>query len=63
MEIVSTRGRAWVRQSPGGKLDTMSVTAELILAPSESGPRLLIRFMPRSGFGEEPSSVSPGVSE
>lgn len=39
-------GEAYGRQSPGGTLDTMSVTAKLILAPLQSRPGLQMEFMP-----------------
>lgn len=39
-------GEAYGRPSPGGTLDTMSVTAKLILAPLQSRPGLQMEFMP-----------------
>lgn len=62
VEPVSAWGGAYVRQSPCGTLDTMSVTAKQILAPLESGPRLLMEFVSWSGFVAEPPLVSPGRS-
>lgn len=45
VEPVSAWGGAYVRQSPCGTFDTMSVTAKPILTPLASGSRLLIKLV------------------